>query len=154
MGRIRRVLRWLDYPPVWLLGALGLVWLETLVLPGLVPWAIVRGFGTILMLLAIAIFALAAWEFLRARSTIIPHQTPQKLITTGIFALSRNPIYLADVILLAGLSLRWGAVSGLALAPVLAWILQQRFIHDEEARLRASFGMQADAYLARTRRWI
>ncbi len=146
------VLRALDYPPVWLMAALGLVWLETALVPGLVDWA--RGLGNVLVLLAIAIFVLAVWEFLRARSTIIPHQTPQKLITTGIFAMSRNPIYLADVILLVGLSLRWGAVSGLLLAPVLVWILQQRFIHGEEARLHATFGADATRYMARTRRWI
>lgn len=147
-------MRYLDYPPVWLIAALGLVWGETLVWPGLVPWPAVQHVGTGLALIAVALFGLAAVEFLRARSTIIPHQMPAALITRGIFALSRNPIYLADVILLVGLSLRWGAASGLVLAPVLVWVLRLRFIAGEEARLRARFGAAAEAYFARTRRWL
>lgn len=147
-------MRHFDYPPVWLIAALGLVWVETQVWPGLLGWPVVQHVGTGLALIALALFVLAAVEFLRARSTIIPHQMPAALITRGIFAFSRNPIYLADVILLVGLSLRWGAASGLVLAPVLAWVLQRRFILGEEARLRARFGAAAEAYFACTRRWL
>lgn len=147
-------MRHLDYPPVWLVAALGLVWGETQVWPGLLPWTVVQHVGTGLALVAVALFGLAAVEFLRARSTIIPHQSPSALITRGIFAFSRNPIYLADVILLVGLSLRWGAVSGLLLAPVLVLVLQRRFIAGEEARLHATFGASAEAYFTRTRRWM
>lgn len=147
-------MRHLDYPPVWLLGALVLVWGETQLLPGAVPWVWAQSLGTGLALVAAGLFVLAGWEFLHARSTIIPHQTPQKLITTGIFAYSRNPIYLADLLILAGLSLRWGAVFGLFLVPVLAFVLHHRFILGEESRIRAMFGADGDAYFARTRRWI
>jgi len=147
-------MRHLDYPPIWLLAALALVWAETLLMPGLLGWAWLQQAGTLIVGVALVLIALAAVEFLRARTTIIPHQVPQRLITTGIFALSRNPIYLADMLLLVGLSLRWGAVSGLVLAPVLFRVLQQRFILPEEARLRATFGPEAERYMARTRRWI
>lgn len=147
-------MRYLDYPPVWLIAALGLVWGETQVWPGLLGSPVVEHVGTGLALVAVVLFLLAAVEFLRARSTIIPHQMPSALITRGIFAFSRNPIYLADVLLLVGLSLRWGAVSGLLLAPVLVWVLQTRFILAEEARLRTAFGAGAEAYFARVRRWF
>lgn len=85
---------------------------------------------------------------------MIPRQTPSALITTGIFRLSRNPIYLADLLILAGFSLIWGKPLGLVLVPVLAWILFARFIQGEEARLRAMFGAEFEAYAARTRRWL
>lgn len=147
-------MRHLDYPPIWLLAALALVWAETQLVPGVVPWAWAQNLGTGLALVAAGLFVLAGWEFLRARSTIIPHQTPQTLITTGIFAYSRNPIYLADLLILVGLSLRWGAGSGFFLLPVLAFVLHHRFILGEESRIRAMFGADAEAYFARTRRWI
>jgi protein-S-isoprenylcysteine O-methyltransferase Ste14 len=103
------MLQYLDYPPVWLLAALGLVWGETLLAPQLVPMAWAQMPGTALVGVAIVLFAAAAWEFWRARSTIIPHQTPQRLITGGVFALSRNPIYLADVVLKRGTTREsWG----------------------------------------------
>lgn len=146
--------RTIDYPPAWLLAALGLVWLETIFVPELADAPLLRQAGTVLVLLAVLIAIAAALAFLRARSTIIPHKTPQALITGGIFAVSRNPIYLADVLLLAGFSLRWGALSGVLLAPVLGWVLTRRFILGEEGRIRATFGAAADAYFARTRRWL
>lgn len=147
-------MRFLDYPPIWLLGALALVWGETRIAPGVLGGPVMQGLGSALALVAVALFLLAGVEFLRARTTIVPHQMPGALIARGVFAFSRNPIYIADVILLVGLSLRWGAVSGLVLAPVLVWVLRVRFIEGEEARLRAAFGAQAEAYFARTRRWL
>ncbi|PZX39326.1 protein-S-isoprenylcysteine O-methyltransferase Ste14 [Roseinatronobacter thiooxidans] len=147
-------MRHLDYPPVWLIGALALVWCETMFVPQLLGHAYIQGAGTLLVLLGAVLFGLAGWAFLRARSTIIPHQTPQRLITTGIFRFSRNPIYLADVLILVGLSLRWGAVGGLVLAPVLVWVLHARFIKLEEGRILRAFGADAQAYFARTRRWL
>ena len=148
------MLRYLDYPPIWLLSALGLVWVETEFAPHILAGNGVRMAGNALIMMAIVLIVAATAGFVQARSTIIPHKMPRKLITGGIFRLSRNPIYLADVLLLVGFSLRWGAVSGLALAPVLAWVLHRRFILGEEARLRAAFGAAADAYFARTRRWL
>ncbi len=148
------MLRYLDYPPIWLLAALGLVWGETVLVPQSLVGAGGQMMGNALILLAILLILAAVAGFVQARSTIIPHQMPRQLITGGIFRLSRNPIYLADLLLLVGFSLRWGAVSGLALVPLLAWVLHVRFILGEEARLRAAFGAAADAYFARTRRWL
>jgi protein-S-isoprenylcysteine O-methyltransferase Ste14 len=148
------MMRYLDYPPIWLLLALGPVWLETRLAPQLVGFAFIQNFGTLIVFIGVVLFALAGWEFLRARSTIIPHETPQHLITTGIFWLSRNPIYLADVLILVGISLRWGAISGLILAPILMRVLLVRFIQPEETRILRQFGTTAQSYFAQTRRWL
>ena len=146
--------RTLDYPPVWLLGALALVWLEARFVPDLIAFVPLQWAGEALFWLGLALAAGAALSFLIARSTIIPHQTPSALITGGLYRMSRNPIYLADVLILIGLSLKWGAVSGLVLAPVFAAVITARFIRPEEARLRARFGAEAEAFFARTRRWL
>ncbi len=144
--------RVLDYPPIWLLAALALAWASTFVWAA--PGAMMAAAGWALVALAAALMAIAAGRFLRHRTTIVPHRVPDALITDGIFALSRNPIYLADVILLAGFILIWGAHLGWPLVPALAWVLQRRFILPEEARLRAAFGPQAEAYFNRTGRWV
>lgn len=147
-------MRALDYPPVWLAGAVLLVWLETQMIGPLLPFAPVQAAGTALLALGLALLGGAALSFWRARSTIIPHQMPGALITTGLFRLSRNPIYLGDALILVGVSLRWGAVAGLVLLPGFLWVLTKRFIEPEEDRLRAAFGPEAEAYFARTRRWL
>ncbi|CUX81594.1 MAG: putative protein-S-isoprenylcysteine methyltransferase [Roseibaca calidilacus] len=144
----------LDYPPVWLLGALGLAKVETLLLGPAFQVDALTLIGNLLFWAGLALMGAAALSFLRARSTIVPHEQPAKLITGGLYRLSRNPIYLADLLLLGGLALVWGSVAGLVLVPVLGRILTRRFIEPEEARLRAAFGPKADAFFARTRRWV
>ncbi|MCL1628582.1 isoprenylcysteine carboxylmethyltransferase family protein [Roseibaca sp. V10] len=144
----------LDYPPVWLLGALGLAKAEALLLGPAFQVGALTAIGNLIFWAGLAIMAIAAFSFLRARSTIVPHETPAKLITGGLYRLSRNPIYLADLLLLGGLALVWGSVVGLVLVPVLARILTRRFIEPEEARLCAAFGPEAEAFFQRTRRWL
>jgi protein-S-isoprenylcysteine O-methyltransferase Ste14 len=147
-------MRFLDYPPVWLMGFLGLAWAQSAMLP--TPWG--GGWapvlGGLLALAGAAAMAAALPQFLRARTTLVPHRAPSALITGGIYRLTRNPIYLGDVLILAGLALRWQAFPALLLVPVLMAVLTRRFILPEEARLRAAFGAAFDAWAARTRRWI
>ena len=147
-------MRALDYPPVWLVAALGLAWAEAAFWPK--PWwpDAVALLGQGLFWLGLGLMAGAALSFLRARTTIVPHRDPQALITGGLYRLSRNPIYLADALILAGLALKWGALSGFLLVPAFVVVITARFIRPEEARLRARFGPQAEAFFTRTRRWL
>jgi protein-S-isoprenylcysteine O-methyltransferase Ste14 len=143
-------MKWIDIPPVWLLGTLILAWVTG-------RGAAFAGLGLVggvLVLAGLALMVAAVLQMMAARTTPIPHMQPQALVSTGIFGLSRNPIYLGDVLVLAGCCLRWGAWSGLVLVPLLVWVLTVRFIRPEEARLRAAFGPAFDAYAARTGRWI
>jgi protein-S-isoprenylcysteine O-methyltransferase Ste14 len=50
------------------------------------------------------------WWFWRKKTTIEPHHTPTALIVEGPYRLSRNPIYLALLALLAGYVLRLGSL--------------------------------------------
>lgn len=139
-----------DYPPVWLAGFAALAWGQAQLweLPGLpLAGSVLAGAGFVLM-------AVAAWQFARARTTIVPHELPTTLVTTGIYGYSRNPIYLADVLILSGLCLIWGAWLSLILVPVFMLVIERRFIRLEEARLAASFGPAFKAWAARVRRWI
>lgn len=147
-------MKWLDVPPVWLLAGLALAraMAEVPGQPLLGPWA--GWAGPMLVLAGMAAMAAAAWEFQRARTTIVPHRAPRALISKGIYRWSRNPIYLADVLILAGAVLYWRAVLPLVLVPALVWILRVRFVLPEEARLRGTFGAAFKDYAARTRRWI
>ena len=143
-------MKWIDLPPVWLLATLAVAW----------GWRWPAAWeGTlwagILGLVAAGVLTVGAVvEFARARTTIIPREAPSALITSGIFRLSRNPIYLADLLILAGASLLLGSVPGLCLVPALWWVLRTRFILGEEARLSGVFGKEYEAYRSRTRRWI
>ena len=142
--------KYLDLPPIWLVGALCLVWLS--------PWPLIgaAGFWPGIGLLAIAavLTAGALLEFGRAKTTVIPHQNPSALISGGIFRFTRNPIYLADVLILLGFSLIWSKLLGLILVLPFVLLLQRRFILPEEARLKEAFGSEFEQYTTRTRRWL
>ncbi len=98
--------------------------------------------------------ALAAYEMRNRRTTIIPHRDADALVTTGIFSRSRNPIYLADVMILSGMILYWGAVLSLPLVPILLWLLERRFVIPEEDRLRRKFRADFARYCQKVRRWV
>ena len=147
---------WVDIPPVWLLGFLGVAWAQATYLPlGFGAGAdFIRFVGGLLVGGGVVLIALAAYEMARQRTTILPRRSAGRLVTTGIFSRSRNPIYLGDTLILAGLILRWDAVPSIVLVPLFMWVITDRFILDEETRLADQFGPQFTAYREKTRRWI
>lgn len=138
----------LDLPPFWLLACAFIAWNFQGPLPE-VFWP-----GVILLIAAAWITIAALADFRRIKTTVIPHQVPSAMITDGVFRFSRNPIYLADVMILLAVSLIWGSALGLILTPVLALVLDRRFIQPEEARMAEKFGAEFEAYRARVRKWI
>lgn len=143
----------LDLPPVWLALFAALAWGQSRLLP-MTLFAVAGDVaGSVLVLSGIALALLAVREFVRARTTVIPHQSPTALVTSGIFRFSRNPIYLGDVLILLGLVLWWDAVPSLVLVPAFALLIQSRFIVAEEARLSAAFPDAFAAYCSSVRRW-
>lgn len=149
-------MKWIDLPPIWLLGALALAWWQKTAFPfglGFGPvWAdllggLLVGGGIILMVLAV-------YEMRRHRTTVIPHLEADRLVTSGIFKRTRNPIYLGDSMLLLGMILYWDAVLALPLVPLFVWIIEKRFIEPEESRLRRKFVAEFARYSQQTRRWL
>jgi protein-S-isoprenylcysteine O-methyltransferase Ste14 len=148
--------KWLDMPPVWLLGCLVLAWGQATYYPAGLSFggAWSEFAGGLLVGGGVVLMALALSEFRRHRTTVIPHETPERLIQTGIFSRTRNPIYLGDALVLAGVILWWDAVLALPLVPIFVWVIEKRFIEPEEDRMRRKFRMDFARYCEKTRRWI
>ncbi len=146
------MMKQLDLPPVWLLGFAVIGGLFGRVLPwslganGLVGWGLIA-LGLVLMVVAVL-------QMMGSRTTVIPRRDPEALVSGGVFRLSRNPIYLADAILLAGVYIALDALIALPLVLVFMRVIERRFIRDEEARLARHFGDSFDEYRNRTRRWL
>jgi len=150
------MLKYLDTPPVWLLAfAVLAYWQAEALSYGLsLSHPVTHLLAGLLIGGGLLLILLAALEFRRHKTTIIPHQEASQLIQTGIFKRSRNPIYLADVLILTGLVLRWDAVLSLVLVPILFWVLETRFVIPEEDRLRRKFRADFARYMQNTRRWF
>lgn len=143
----------IDIPPSWLALHIGAAWVLSFVSP-LVFGGWGRALGQGLVLLGAVVMAAAALQMVLSRTTVIPRRNPSALVTGGLFAWSRNPIYLADAVILTGAILWLDAVLALPLVASFVWLIQTRFIHDEEARLTLAFGPEFDLWASRTRRWF
>lgn len=143
-------------PPVVMLAAAGLCWLSTWLWPGGVlfrlplPWVLVP------VVLAGVVGTLAVLHCFRARTTVHPH-CPEKtscLVAYGVFKLSRNPMYLALLLLLTAWMLQLGhLLSPLWLAGFVVYITRFQ-IRPEERVLQELFGDEYEAYCLGTRRWV
>jgi len=142
----------IDFPPVWLAGFAAAGGLIGAIAPIEIGLNSIIGAG--LVILSLILMIVAAGQMIIAGTTVIPHREPAALVMGGLFSLSRNPIYLADALLLTGLYLHWDALIALPLVAVFMAIITRRFIHPEEARLQTVFGEVYEDYCARTRRWV
>lgn len=110
--------------------------------------------GAALMLVGVVLIALARREFAQHGQHTDPGHPTSMIITTGVFSVSRNPIYLGAACFLAGVALAFDLPWVLALLiPALAaghFIL----IVPEERYLAAKFGQEYQAYAASVHRWI
>ncbi|WP_171231280.1 isoprenylcysteine carboxylmethyltransferase family protein [Ruegeria sp. HKCCA4812] len=149
-------MRWMDVPPVWLIAFAAFAWLQARYLKlGLsLEGGLTDLLSGVLIGGGILMAVLAVVEFRRHKTTVIPHETPSSMVQSGIYKRSRNPIYVGDVLILAGLVLRFDAVLSLVLVPVFVWVLERRFILPEEDRLRRTFRADFARYERKTRRWI
>lgn len=150
-----KTLRWIDLPPIWLAAFIGLTWVLSRLLSGLTVQSSLQGYvAAILILLGVGLMVAAAWEMYNARTTIIPHRQPQALVQTGVFRISRNPIYLGDLFVLAGAMTYWGVVLAIPLLWIFVRIIEVRFIEKEEERLKEGFGQNFAQWAKNTRRWL
>lgn len=137
-----------------LLAAISLQRAVPLALPRtiLTP-AIVAG-GALLIIVGAALVVLARREFARRGQPTDPGLATSKLVTTGVFAVSRNPLYLGGVCVLLGLALAvnlpWVMILLLPSLVACHYVL----IVPEERYLAATFGQEYRTYAAAVRRWL
>lgn len=144
----------LDLPPLWLALFLLTVWLMGKALPLAVFGSMGAMLAGALVALGVGLMALALREMVRARTTFIPHAAPARLVQSGVFRISRNPIYLGDALVLLAAILWLDVPLAMPLLPLFMLVIRERFIRDEEARLRLAFGAEFEEWAGRVRRWL
>ena len=110
----------------------------------------------VLLAIGLLLMAVAVGYFIAARTTVNPLRPSRasSLITAGVFALSRNPIYLGDLLVLAALAVWLGNwLNAVLLALFVCYINRFQIIQEERA-LAQLFGAAYDAYCSQVRRWL
>jgi protein-S-isoprenylcysteine O-methyltransferase Ste14 len=148
----------LKIPPVALVLLIALaMWGVSLATPGIALPFTVRAVTAIVLVAAGASISIAGVAaFRKARTTVNPTKpdATSALVSSGIYGLTRNPMYLGFLLVLVG----WAAFlsNAVALIGVFAYVLyMNRFqIAPEERALSAMFGAEFAAYKTRVRRWL
>jgi protein-S-isoprenylcysteine O-methyltransferase Ste14 len=115
--------------------------------------------GTLAALLLVASTALsvaAIVQFSREHTTVDPLRPERAslLVTTGAYAVSRNPMYVGFVATLLAAAVWLAHPLSLALVLVFAVVLQRVQIRPEERILEEQFGDTYRDYRSRVRRWL
>ena len=154
-------------PPILFLGALAAVLLLASLCPA--PYSRITGTGDMttsllfpglrmtgiaLLLGGLALPLAGSRLFARLKTNIKTFNTPDKLVTSGLFRYSRNPMYLGFNIALAGAAL--ASLCILSAIVCLAFFLacNNWYIPFEERMMHRTFGEEYGDYCQRTRRWI
>lgn len=104
--------------------------------------------GTTIMFLCIGSFAV------KGRGTLSPIDPTQKLVITGLYRFSRNPMYVGVMLMLVGESILYRSTS-LTIYSAIVFLTFNIFIQlVEEPRLRKDFKEEYDNYCQAVRRWI
>ena len=107
-----------------------------------------------LMLVGAAIMVLGVRNFSRAKTPVPSNQPVRALVTTGIHGWSRNPIYVAMLLLYVGIGIAARSPWALVLALPLVVILRYGVVAREERYLVQHFGDTYRDYKGRVRRWL
>src|SRR5690606_18496513 len=110
--------------------------------------------GVLLIVAGIGLAVYAAGLFARAGTPVVPFEHSTRLVTGGVYQVTRNPMYVGLIAVLAGVALICGTAGALLPLPVFVWILTKQFIEGEEQFLEEIFGEDYLAYKRRVRRWL
>ena len=142
-------------PPVYLFLSLLTMFLLHFLLPAgeiaPYPWNFL---GILPLVLGIALNLIADAAFKREQTTVKPFEKSSALLVTGVFRISRNPMYLGMVLILLGVAVLLGTVTPLLIVIVFGVSMELVFVRTEERMLEEQFGATWLAYKKKVRKWL
>ncbi|MCF7481605.1 isoprenylcysteine carboxylmethyltransferase family protein [Vibrio sp. J1-1] len=148
----------LKVPPVavFLLVFLLMYWLKGLTPNFMITVPFVEFVVAALTLLSGFIGIAGVYEFRKAKTTVNPvkPENASTVVNTGIFAYTRNPMYVALLLLIIALGLWWQHLSVILCGALFISYMNRYQIKPEERALERLFGEDYLKYKNRVRRWI
>ena len=144
-------------PPILMLLGAGLMWALDHWMPlgqwMSAPW---NRLGGLVAAVGIAIAVAAFVRFRKVGTTVNPVDPSKasRLVTDGVFRVSRNPMYLGLLLLLIGWAVWLGSVSPFVVPPLFVFAITVVQIIPEEQALSRNFGEQYVSYQRSVARWI
>ena len=115
----------------------------------------VRSLGLVLLALGLGLLLWCVRDFYVAgRGTLAPWAPPEQLVVVGLYRVTRNPMYVAVVLILVGWALAFGGLALWLYAGAVAIAFHLRVVFGEEPWLARRHGEQWTRYRASVPRWL
>ena len=142
-------------PPAYLLLSIATMVLLHFLIPiskiAPYPWNLL---GILLLLIGVALNLIADAAFKREQTTVKPFEKSAALVVTGVFGISRHPMYLGMVLILLGIAVLMGTLTPLIVIVIFSILMEFVFVRTEEKMLEVQFGATWLAYKKKVRKWI
>lgn len=115
------------------------------------PW---RLLGIIPIAVGAGLAIVADSAFKKVGTTVSPLGETTTLVTTGMFRISRHPMYLGFVLFLLGTAMLLGTLTPFVVAAAFAVFIEVVFVRFEEGKMEDQFGEAWREYKRKVRRWI
>ena len=143
------------FPPLLFGSTLALgVLLRFLFPTPLLPAGTALLIGAALVLIGLPMLLLAFRQMIRNKTTIHPAGTTTTIVRNGLYAYTRNPMYIALTLIYMGGCVMANAYWGFLLLVPLLVAVQKGIIEREERYLTHKFGEEYLRYKAGVRRWL
>lgn len=116
-------------------------------------FSVVRWLGMAVCAASLIWFAVTLKAFGDSFRIGIDEDTPDKLVTDGVFAISRNPIYLAFISFISGMLMVYPNITILLVLVVFEIVIHRQVLREEKF-LRGHYGDEYEEYCRRVRRYI
>jgi len=142
-------------PPTYLLTSISLmVFLHYLfpiaeIIP--YPWQLS---GAVPLCIGIIFNLMADQALKKFNTTVKPFEESDSLVTTGIYGVSRHPMYIGMILMLLGIAIYLGSLTPFFVIPMFAFLINEKFISVEEQMLEKRFAESWSEYKTKVRRWI
>jgi protein-S-isoprenylcysteine O-methyltransferase Ste14 len=144
----------IPWPPLLLVAFTAAAIMANRFVPLQLEFGGTRPLGIILIVAAIGVDLWAMKTLHEAHTTVLPNRGSNHLVARGPFGFSRNPIYVANMVLLIGMGCFSMNAWFLLLAPLDGIMTHFLAVRREESHLLARFGYQFEAYCRKVRRWV
>jgi protein-S-isoprenylcysteine O-methyltransferase Ste14 len=115
------------------------------------PWNLL---GILLLIIGGALNLIADAAFKKENTTVKPFEKSTALVVSGVFTISRHPMYLGMVIILLGIAILMGTLTPFIVVVIFGILMELVFVKPEERMLEEQFGATWVAYKMKVRKWV
>jgi protein-S-isoprenylcysteine O-methyltransferase Ste14 len=115
---------------------------------------LIKAVGVLFLIVGFYFSVTSLTNFFKSRNTVVLIKPATSLQTSGIYSISRNPMYVSLTFIYLGIACFIGNWWTIILLPGLVFIVQAYVIKNEEKYLERTFGDQYLEYKKRVRRWL